>query len=118
MAKKKKQTKESIDKKEEKARRISTAIANMEIGETTNPTRLAKSIEIHPDTLRDVLDLFDSLKEIGFRTLRDGQGKIISILRTDESMNVRNDILDVKKQLIGMDSKVRNLDTWLRKSKK
>jgi len=93
--------KKDIDKKSLKISRISTAIANMDIGESISPTRLFRSIGgIHPNTGRDLLDLWDSLKEIGFATLRDKNGKVREILRTDESLDMRKDIIEIKKGIL------------------
>lgn len=87
------------DRKKDKIIRICNALSKMELGETTNVTTLALSIKIHPDTLRDSLDLFDSLKEIGFSTIRDKQGEIELIIRTDEKLEFRNEIKEIKKDV-------------------
>lgn len=92
--------KEFIDTKEAKIRRIATAIANMEVGDSISPTNLFKSIKIHPNTGRDLLDLHDLLSEIGFKTIRDKNGKIKEILRTDEELSVRRDIREIKKEIL------------------
>lgn len=108
-------TKTEIDTKENKNRRITTAIANMDVGDSIPPTRFFENIQIHPDTGRDLLDLFDSLKEIGFKTIRDKSGKIRAILRTDEELNVRRDIREIKRELIEVKGMLDELNSRLKK---
>lgn len=112
---KEKSRKKDIDKKSNKISRISTAIANMSLGETISPTRLFRSIGVHPDTGRDLLDMFDSLKEIGFVTLRDKNGKVREVLRTDESLDTRKDIIEIKKQILELKGFMDELKTILKK---
>ena len=112
------ENKKSIDKKEAKTIRIATAIADMNLGESINPTNLAHKIEIHPDTLRDVIDLHDSLKEVGFSTLRDKNGKVREILRTDESLNIRNEIRDLRRDVINIKEGLDEIKTFLKSKKK
>jgi len=88
-----------IDTKDSKNRRVMTAIANLGLGEVITPTALFNSIGIHPDTGRDLLDLYESLTEVGFEILRENSGKIKGVLRTDESLNVRKDIREIKNKL-------------------
>lgn len=108
--------KKDIDKKSNKISRISTAIANMSLGETISPTRLFRSVGgIHPDTGRDLLDMFDSLKEIGFVTLRDKNGKVREILRTDESLDTRKDIIEIKKGILELKGFMDELKTIFKK---
>jgi len=84
-----------VDTKENKNIRIAKAISDMKIGEGISPTNLFKNINIHPNTGRDLLDLFDTLKEIGFMIIRK-DGKIKTILRTDESIDIRREIRQLK----------------------
>lgn len=97
------------DKKEDKSRRLSIVIENMEIGESINPTNLAKKINIHPNTLRDILDQFDFLKEIGFETIRDKNRKIKEIIRTNNSHNFLKEVRELKKIIIDLQTKVEEL---------
>ncbi|MEK7179942.1 MAG: hypothetical protein AAB706_00540 [Patescibacteria group bacterium] len=94
---------QKIEKREDRNRKIASIIANMELGAKITPTSLAKSLQMHPDTLRDLLDLHDTLKEVGFETLRDKDGKLKLIIRNDENLDIekiltemRKDILDIK----------------------
>jgi len=110
--------KKDIDRKSEKISRVSTAIANMELGEAISPTRLFRSIGgIHPNTGRDLLDLYDSLKTIGFVTLRDKNGKVREILRTDEGLDARKDIIEIKKQILELKEIMDEINTKLKKEK-
>jgi len=97
-----KKEKKQVDKKEDKYRKISTAIANMGIGDKLSPTNLFRNIGLHPNTGRDLLDLYDSLKEIGFETVRGNNGNVRLIIRTDESLNIRNEIRDLKVSVINL----------------
>ena len=91
---------ESKDTKENKSIRIAVAISKMEVGEVITPTKLSKEIaNLHPDTLRDSLDLYDSLRQIGFIIVRDENEKIKFIQRTDESLENKKIIRDVKNDL-------------------
>ena len=88
--------------REEKNKRISTAINSMEMGESISPTNLFKSIGIHPETGKYILDLYDSLKAIGFKTIRDKNKAIKLILRTDEELILKNDIRDIKRDILNI----------------
>ncbi len=101
------ETKEEIDKKGDKIRRLAIAIYDMNLGESISPTNLANIVKIHPDTLRDILDTYDNLKTVGFETVRDKTGKIKTIVRTDNDLNVRTELREIKKELIQINE---NLD--------
>lgn len=87
-------------KREEKLYRIKTFIANLPIGETITMTTLAKRIGVHPYTLKDVIDMYDSLKEVGFETLRDKNGNLREIMRTNESLNLIKEVREIRKEQI------------------
>lgn len=91
--------KEQIDKKDNKLLRITEAISKMKAGETISPTKLAKSIGIHHDTFCDTIDWFSSMKEIGFQEFRDDEGKIKFILRTNETLDLKKEIRDIKNMI-------------------
>ena len=97
---------QKMEKREDRNRKIASAIANMEMGEMISITPFAHSVNTHPDTIKDLLDLFDSLGEIGFKTIRDNNRKIIKILRIEKNLDIektlteiRKDILDIKMTL-------------------
>jgi len=90
-----------IDKREEKYKRISIAIEKMPVGSIIAPSTLARSVGVHPQTLTDLFDLIDSLKEIGFETTRDSKtGKIKNIHRVNDSLNLKKEVAEMKKELI------------------
>ena len=91
---------QKIEKREDRNRKISSIIANMEVGEMTSITPLSHSLHIHPNTLRELLDLFDSLEEIGFKTIRDNKQKIIKILRMDKNLDNKKIITEIKKDIL------------------
>ena len=107
--------KKETDTKDSKNRRIMTAISSMELGETKSPTSIANISQIHPDTFRDILDLYESLNEVGFEILRDTKGKAKAILRTDENLNVKNDIRAIRQDLNLLSGKI---DTLIAKGEK
>ena len=118
----KKVNNEDIEKKPSKISKISTIIANMDLGEIISPTKLFREVNMNPnDTGRDLLDLYDSLKEIGFVTLRDKNRKVKGILRTDESLDVRRDIKEIKIQILKLEGFMDKISTilgekkWLKK---
>jgi hypothetical protein len=104
-----------VDKKEEKHRRISSAIANMDIGQIISPTKLFKSIQIHPDTGRDLMDLYDSLKMVGFKTIRDENGILIRIMRIDESIDMKKEIAEIRKDIIDIKVKLEEVRSLIKK---
>jgi hypothetical protein len=109
-------SKDKIDKREEKYRRVASAIANMEVGQIISPTKLFKNIQIHPDTGRDLMDMWDSLRQIGFETIRDENGVLVRIIRVNENLDLkkeisemRKDILDIKIKLEEVKEKIKNV---------
>lgn len=109
--------KSEIDTKQNKVIRISTALANMNQGEIITPTRLFRSIGIHPNTGKDLLDLYESLTEIGFEILRDKNDEIKGVLKTDESLNVRKDIREIKKDSLEIKNMVDELKSLMENKK-
>lgn len=105
---KNKKSKERIDKREEKHRRIASAIANLEIGAVVTPTDLARSLaSTHPDTLKDFLDSYDSLRQINFKVLRDNDGIIKAVIKTDDNSSTKD--LDIKEELSKINDKLDEL---------
>ena len=91
---------QKIEKREDRHGKIASAIANMEIGEQISPTALARSCSIHPNSLRDLLDLNDLLKSIGFETLRDRDKKLKAIIRTNENFDTKKEIREMNKKVL------------------
>ena len=113
-----KKNQKTIDKKENKIRRIATALVNKELRETIKPTRLAMEIGIHYNTLIDILDLFDGLKEIGFKTIRDKNGKVMEIIRTDENLNTVRELREIRKEQLDQRNILDEIKIILGKKKK
>lgn len=107
-----------VDKKEDKVSRILTAIENMQIGETTNPTNLARGIGIHPDTLRAKIDEYDLARSIQWRNVRDKSGKVRQIIREDEDLNLRKEMRDLKKEVLDVKNMLDEINAKLSKQKK
>ncbi len=119
-----KKEKPKPEKKSEKAKEIMEEIRKLEIGEVIRPTPLAERIKIDPNdkkkhmhvnTLIDTLDLYDSLKDVGFRTIRDKGRRIREILRTDEDLAIRTGLRELKQEIISLKSIIDELKTSLRK---
>lgn len=107
--------KKNISKKESKYKKVVETISNMDIGETISPTRLFKEANINPnDTGRDLLDLYSSLKEIGFVILRDRNEKIKAILRTNENLDIKKELRDQRREMIGLKDSVDELKSMLK----
>ncbi len=107
---KKKKMKEK-DKRENKFMRIVKSLEVMQNGEGIKPTNLAKKVVgIHPDTLRDLLDLYDSLKEVGFEIIRDEEGKIMLIRKVDENLEIKKAIRDIKNNINDIKLKLEEID--------
>ena len=108
--------KKNVSKKENKYKKVISTITNMNLGETISPTRLFKEANINPnDTGRDLLDLHDSLKEIGFVILRDKNEKIKAILRTNENLDIKRELRDQRREIIGMRDSPDELKTILKR---
>lgn len=86
--------------REEKISKILTAISMLEVGESISITAMSKRINIHHDTLIQKLEEYDPVKNISWRLSRDKEGKIRMITKIDEDMNIRQEIRDIKKELI------------------
>jgi len=91
------------DPRDKKNRRIIEALDNLPIGEPITPTNFFRSIEIHPNTGRDMLDLYEGLKEIPFQLLRNKEQEIKAIIRLEEGENsqksIRKELTEIKKQI-------------------
>ena len=98
---KNKKSAEKIDKREEKHRRISSSIANLKTGAVVTPTDLSHQASTHPDTMRDFLDSYDSLRTIGFKILRDNNRIIKAVIKTEENpdLNIKEELSLIKTSL-------------------
>ena len=99
-----------IDKREDKYRRISSLIANMEVGEMKTPTDLFRTVNIHPDTGRDLMDLYDSLKSIGFEKISDKNWKLKSIKRINENLDIKIEIREMRKAIFDIKTAIEKLE--------
>lgn len=110
--------KDKILKREEKYKRIAVAIANLGIGDIITPTKLALSSQIHPDTFRDLMDLYDSLKGIGFETSRDPSGKLKNIHRINDNLDIKKEIRELRKEFIDIKTVIDEIKIKLSEKKK
>jgi|GEM_PF-6448380 len=91
---------EEKDTKTDKLSRILTGISMLEIGEFINLTPLSDRIDIHKNKLEEELNDFGSLKDVNFEIVKDKEGKIKGIIKTDEKADIRKEIREIKKELI------------------
>lgn len=114
MAKAKEQKQSRIKtSKPEIIKKIAFAISNMREKDVVAVSSFARSLKMHPETLTDTLDMFDVLRNIGFLVLRDPQGKIKTLMKTNEENIVKSDIRQIKRDLIDIKGKLENIETSL-----
>ena len=92
-------SKENLKEKEDRNIRLVRAIEDMKIGEAVSPTPLANKANLHENTLVDKIDVFDSLKESSFKTIRDEEGNLKAIIRTDNSLDMKKEISSIKNDI-------------------
>lgn len=108
-------TKKPTDKKENKYKKIIETISNMNSGETITPTKLFKGANINPnDTGRDLLDFYESLKEVGFTILRKNN-KVTNILKTDENPDLKKEVRNLGKNIIDIKNSIDELKMLIKK---
>jgi hypothetical protein len=105
----------TIDKKEEKYRRMISLLANMNIGQTITVSKISRLSKIHPWTGQQLLEYYDSLKEIGIEIVRDDKEKILFIKRTNESLDTKKELGEIKKKIIDLDTKIAEINSKLDK---
>lgn len=107
------------DTQQEKIKRIASELYNMEIGETISPTPFFKRINIHPNTGRDYLDVYEAFKEIGFKLIRDKKtGNVRQIIRTEENLDIKKEIRDLKKEILDIKTALDEIKICINKKKK
>lgn len=98
-----------VKDKENKNMRIASEIELLQVGDKITPTALAKKTtriinkkdnSIHPDTLRDFIDVYDSLKLVGFQSIRDKNGFLRLIVKTEPELDLKREIREVKKEIL------------------
>jgi hypothetical protein len=103
------------EKKENKNIKIAKEIESLKLGETISPTKLALNSQIHPNTLRDLLDLHSSLQELGFEILRDSERKIKAILKTDDSLDLKRELNQIKNEINNISTSLEEIKSILKK---
>ncbi len=93
---------EEKDRAQDKISRIFTAISMLDIGESISPTELSKKINIHHDSLIAKLEEYEPVKNISWKLSRDKEGKIRMITKTDEDMDIRKELREIKKEIINL----------------
>lgn len=103
------------DKKEEKIKRIAQELSYLEEGDIIAFSTLARNSGIHPHTLRDIFDMFDTMKDVGFRIQRDKNGTIIRIIKEDSSLDLRKSMREFEKKMIDLKNDLDEIKTILKK---
>lgn len=88
------------ESKEEKISKILTGISMLDIDEFIAVTPLSKKIGLHKDTLTNKLEEYDPVKNINWKLIRGKAGEIKGLIKTDEDMDLRQEIRNIQKELI------------------
>lgn len=91
---------EDKESKEEKVSKILTGISMLDIDEFISLTPLSSRLGIHKNTLEQELNKFSSMKDINFEIVKDKEGKIKGIIKTDEKADIRKELREIKKELV------------------
>jgi hypothetical protein len=100
--------------KENKTLKLAKAIESMKIGEGISPTPLSKKCGLHQVKVVDDLDKFDTLKEIGFETIREN-GELKKIIRTDNSLDIRKELNSIKNEINNLNTLMNEVKSILRR---
>lgn len=91
---------EDKETREDKLSKILTGISMLDVDEFINLTPLSQKINIHKNTLTQELNKFGSMKDINFEIVKDKEGNIKGIIKTDEKADIRKEIREIKKEII------------------
>lgn len=106
----------NTDTKASKLKRMCVVLQEKD-GEWQSPTRIAHDIGIHHDTIRDFVDEFDTMSEAGIQTLRDKKGKLLKIRSSSSSLEIKRELRDQRKELIGIRDMLDEIKTSLKKNR-
>lgn len=93
------QEKEEKDSRDDKLSRILTGISMLDLDEFIQITPLSDKVNCHKNTLCKELEKFGSMKDINFEIVKDKEGNIKGILKTDEKADIRKELREIKKEL-------------------
>lgn len=89
-----------IDTKQDKVAKFLTGIANMERGETIAPSTFARRHNLHPSYSEELNDILENAKQIGWETVRDMDGKAKQYIKTEDPLELRDEVRELKKSII------------------
>jgi len=88
----------STIKREDRISKFCTFISSMDINEEVKITPLSKAISIHVDSVKDIIDAYEVIKDAGkIEIIRDKDGKIKRIVRVkeeDKDLHFKKEIRD------------------------
>lgn len=100
--------KEEIKEKFSKYRKLAESVRNMKKGDCKSPTNLSKGI-VHKNTAEELLNFEETMSQIGHHIQRDNEGKIKFIVRTDDNLEIRSDIREIKRTILRGEKNVEGL---------
>lgn len=103
------------EKKEEKVSKVLTVISSMENLECMSPSTLARKAGIHPSTFNGKNDEYELAKGISWQNIRNKEGKVKAVLKTDLDLNLRKDISDIKIEILEIKKTLDEIKTGLKK---
>lgn len=90
---------EDKDQRDDKLSRILTGISMLNIDEFIALTPFSDRINLHKNTLEQELERYGSMKDINFEIVRDKEGKIKGIIKTNEKADLRKEVREIKREL-------------------
>jgi len=93
-----------MDKKEEltKYAKLAQAIEKMEIGDSKTVTNLSKGI-VHKNTAAELLNFSETMGGVGYSITRDKNKNIKLIVRTDDNLEIREDLREIKRTILRLE---------------
>jgi len=109
----------SILKKEDRISRMATFISNMAVNEEIKLTPFAKRIGVHVNSLKDLLDSWEVIKDAGkIDIIRDKTGKIKRIVRVKEANRDLSFKKEIRDSLSNINNKIDELSEEILETKK
>lgn len=107
-----------IEKREDKISRFCIFVSNMGVNEEAKPTHIHEAIGTHVNTIRDMIDNYETIKESpDIEVVRDKNGKVIRIVRIKDQ---NEDLLfkkEIRDSITNMQNKLDELITILNNAK-
>ena len=97
-----------INRRKDKLKSMCAFLVNNK-GDFKSHTNIAHEIKIHPDTVKDFADVFDTMKEAGIQTIRDKKGKLLKIGASDEFLDMIKEMRELRKDMIDIKTSIDQL---------